>query len=76
MKEIRALNDDDAKTKLAELKKSLSKEKGLVASGTRPENPGKIRDMKRTVARILTVQKEGMLNQKTNKKKEDKKVNG
>jgi len=29
-----------------------------VASGTKPENPGKIREIRRTIARILTIEKE------------------
>ncbi len=53
-KDIKALSVQEANEKLAELKKIVAKEKGLVASGTRPENPGKIRAMRRTIARILT----------------------
>ncbi|MBS3062083.1 MAG: 50S ribosomal protein L29 [Candidatus Diapherotrites archaeon] len=67
VKEVRALGDQDAETKLAELKKQLAKERGLVASGTRPENPGKIKDMRKTIARILTVSHEKALKQKTKK---------
>jgi large subunit ribosomal protein L29 len=53
-KEVLALNAEETQAKLVELKKAVAKEKGLVASGTRPENPGKIRVMRRTIARILT----------------------
>lgn len=73
-KEIRALSLEEQSAKLAELKKNLSKEKGLVASGTRPENPGKIRDSRKTVARILTIQRETEL--KIGKEKGAKNKNG
>ena len=67
-KEVLALNDADTQAKLVELKKAVAKEKGLVASGTRPENPGKIRVMRRTIARILTFrhQREQKLEAKKN----------
>jgi ribosomal protein L29 len=37
-----------------------------VASGTKPDNPGKIKEIKRTIARILTVlhEREGGKKQK------------
>jgi large subunit ribosomal protein L29 len=50
--------------KVAELKEELAKEKALVAGGTRPENPGKIRSVRKTIARILTVINEKEKNEK------------
>lgn len=41
--------------KLFEIRKELNSERGLAASGGRSQNPGKIRELRRTVARILTV---------------------
>jgi len=41
--------------KIVELKKELMKLKSQVARGTPPENPGKIRSLKRNVAKILTM---------------------
>jgi len=37
-----------------ELKQDLAKERATVASGTRSEKPGKIRKLRREIARILT----------------------
>lgn len=54
-REIREMDSENAKEKLAELRKELSKQKAVVASGTRPENPGQIRALKKDIARILTV---------------------
>jgi ribosomal protein L29 len=40
--------------KASELKQVLGKERAVIASGTRSENPGKIRKTRREIARILT----------------------
>lgn len=55
LKNLRALNDLELKNKLQELKAELSREKGAVAAGTKPENPGGIREIKKNIARILTI---------------------
>jgi large subunit ribosomal protein L29 len=36
----------------------LVRERGLVTAGGAPEKPGRIRDLRRTIARIKTVQRE------------------
>ncbi|MCX6801801.1 MAG: 50S ribosomal protein L29 [Candidatus Diapherotrites archaeon] len=56
--EIRELNVAEIKEKAAGLRKDLAKEKAVIASGTRPENPGKIRSIRRDIARMLTILKE------------------
>jgi large subunit ribosomal protein L29 len=43
---------------MSDLKRELSKLYSQKASGRVPENPGKIKEIKRTIARILTVNKE------------------
>ena len=53
--EIRSMGSEEAKEKVVELHAELAKEKSHVASGTRPENPGNIRLLRRTIARILTI---------------------
>jgi large subunit ribosomal protein L29 len=65
-KELRSLGSEELKDKLKQLKSELSTEKGSVASGTKPDNPGKIKEIKRTIARILTVlhEREGGKKQK------------
>ena len=54
-KELRALNPDDLKKKQSELKRDLMKEYAQVATGTIPKNPGRIRQVRKTVARISMV---------------------
>ncbi len=46
---------DEAREKLAALRKELAKQRAVIASGTRPENPGKVRSIRKDIARILTI---------------------
>jgi len=56
--EIRKMNVDERAGKLRELQDELMHEKGAAAMGGAPNNPGKIRALRTSIARILTVQKE------------------
>ncbi len=53
--QLRKMNDDELNNKLFELKKDLIKVNAQIAAGTIPENPGNVRNLKKTVARILTI---------------------
>ena len=57
-KELRVMNELDLENKSTELKKELMKINSQVATGTVPKNPSKIKEMKRTIAKILTIKKE------------------
>ena len=57
-KEIRKTGKKDIESKVSELKKELMKLKSQKASGTMPENPGRIKEIRRTIARILTIERE------------------
>lgn len=52
------MSQKEQEKKLQEIKTELAREQSAVASGTNPENPGKIRELRRAVARILTIQNE------------------
>ena len=57
-KKLAVLRDnsvEELEAKMLELKTELSKEKAIVASGTRAEKPAKIRELRRQIARILTI---------------------
>lgn len=55
LREIRSMSLPDARKQVADFRAELAKERAVVAGGTRPENPGKIKSLRRSVARLLTV---------------------
>jgi len=58
-KEIRKMKPEDVDKKLEDLKKEMMKVMMQIAQGTVPEKPGRVKTIKRTIARILTIKKEG-----------------
>lgn len=60
--EIQGMNDSEIDERLTQLRKDLMKINGVLASGGIPEEVGKVREIKRTIARIRTIK-----NQKNNK---------
>lgn len=54
-KQIRQMNKEEVEDRLKSLKESLLKERASVAMGGAPTNPGKIRSLRRQIARIKTV---------------------
>lgn len=58
IKEIRKMKVEDLNKKLSELRLDLSKELGNVKMGRATKNPGRIREMRKTIAQILTIKKE------------------
>jgi large subunit ribosomal protein L29 len=57
-KEIRQMNPEERGTKLKELKEELMHERGISAMGGSSPSPGKIRQIRQTITRILTIMKE------------------
>ncbi|MBW2983684.1 50S ribosomal protein L29 [Candidatus Woesearchaeota archaeon] len=57
VKEMKSMAVEDLKTRLEELRKDLVKQNAQIATGTTPKSPGQIKQMKKTIARILTVMK-------------------
>lgn len=53
-RQVKEMNDADLKKRLNELKIELSKERGQIAIGGSPSNPGRVREIKKAIARILT----------------------
>ncbi len=53
--EIRDMNMEELRTKLAELRSELARERAIAAAGGSLENPGRIRELRRTIARIKTI---------------------
>ena len=57
-KEIRALTPEERSEKLKELKSELMHERGVAAMGGSPPSPGKIRQLRMTIAKMLTIMRE------------------
>ncbi len=56
--EIRDMSIDEMEARLAELRTELAREKAAAAAGGSLENPGRVQELRRTIARILTIIKE------------------
>jgi large subunit ribosomal protein L29 len=57
-KDIRAMDAAAREKKLFELREELMHERGVAAMGGAPPNPGKIRALRKNIARIYTIQGE------------------
>ena len=53
--ELRETASQEISSKVTELKLELARERSINASGTKPENPGKIRKLRRNIAIMLTI---------------------
>ena len=69
-KELKVMNELDLENKTIELKRELMKINSQIAIGTIPKSPGKVKEMKRTIAKILTIKHEKASKQKGGSKKE------
>jgi len=58
VKDIRAMSSEERREKLAELRTELARLKTMVEAGGSLENPSRIRELRKTIARILTVETE------------------
>lgn len=58
IKEIRQFTPEERMEKLKEMKEELMHERGVSAMGGSPPSPGKIRQIRTSIARILTVMQE------------------
>jgi len=58
VKQVREMKPEELNKKLSELKLDLMKELGNVKMGRPIKNPGRIKELRKAIARILTVKKE------------------
>jgi len=58
IRDLRKLNDEGLEKRLNQLKLELLKERGNIEMGGNIKNPGKIKVIRRDIARILTLKKE------------------
>ncbi len=56
--EIRDMNIEEMEAELAELRSELARERAVATAGGALENPGRVGELKRTIARVLTIMNE------------------
>lgn len=56
--EIRKMNEDERQEELDKVSMELIRERAIASAGGAPESPGKMREIRRTIARIKTIQTE------------------
>ena len=66
--EARELDENALLSKLAQINEEFLRERGQVATGGRSSNPGRIRELRRSRARIITILHEKALGIKKNVK--------
>lgn len=72
--ELKQMKEPQLKEKLIELKKEMMKINSQRAVGTVPENPGRVKEVRKTIARILT--KLAQMEKSSKKPKEEGNKNG
>jgi len=73
VKEIRDLSHEDRQKRLKELQTELMRLKTMIKAGGSIENPARVRQLRKTIARILTIENEPAPVKKEEKKKKEKK---
>jgi len=73
VKEIRDMSAEDRRKRLRELQTELVRLKTMIKAGGAIENPARVRELRKTIARILTIEGEPAPSKKEEKKKERKK---
>jgi large subunit ribosomal protein L29 len=56
--EVRKMNPDERQDELDKLVMELIRERAVTSAGGAPESPGKIKEIRRTIARLKTIQTE------------------
>ena len=74
VKEINALSTEDRASKLADFRIELARIRTMVNAGGAVENPTRIRNLRRTIAQILTIQNEKKLGINQPAKEKEKKA--
>ncbi|MEM3377999.1 MAG: 50S ribosomal protein L29 [Candidatus Bathyarchaeia archaeon] len=73
LKDIRSMSSAERKSKLSELRLELARLKTMIKAGGAVENPARIRELRKAIAQILTVENESKLSIGKQEKQEVKK---
>jgi large subunit ribosomal protein L29 len=58
IEELRNMSEEEIEEELRSLESELIRERGLVTAGGAPEKPGRIKEIRKTIAKIQTVMTE------------------
>jgi large subunit ribosomal protein L29 len=58
IKDVRDMSSNERKEKVAELRTELARLRTMVKAGGSVDNPSRIRELRKTIARILTIETE------------------
>lgn len=72
-KEARSMSTEDRNKKLDELRTELSRLRTMIRAGGAVENPSRIRELRKAIARVLTVESEAKRAETKEETKEGKK---
>ena len=79
LRDISNMSSEERNKKLSELRTELTRLKTMVRAGGAVENPARMRELRRTIAQILTIENANKLeigkNERKDAKKERKKEN-
>jgi large subunit ribosomal protein L29 len=56
IKEIRGMSTEDRDKKISELKAELARLKTMIRAGGAVENPARVRELRKTIAKVLTIE--------------------
>ena len=73
VKEIRGMSAEDRDKKVSELRAELARLRTMVRAGGAVENPARIRELRKTIAKILTVENEDKLGLRKTEEEPEKK---
>jgi large subunit ribosomal protein L29 len=74
LKDISGMSSEERTKKLSELRAELARLRTMVRAGGAVENPARMRELRKTIARILTIENENKLGLRESKKKAAKKA--
>jgi len=69
VKEIRDMSSEDRKKKLGEMRTEVQRLKTMIRAGGTVENSARIGELRKTIARLLTIENEQTKEQRTQKAK-------
>ena len=76
MRAIREMSAEDIEKKLNEMRLDLMKERGKIKVGGVPENPGRVRQLRRTIARLIMTKAQKLAQTRATQKAPIKKEKG